>query len=99
MQRLLPLSFLIALFLGMTVESSLAQSESPGEPVVDVVKVDGVIDRAMAGYVEQTIADVSDHSILKDKNVKLNWQIAQANSLTAFAWDSDKVKIGRNGSA
>ena len=57
MRRLLPLSFLVALFLGMTVESSLAQSESPGEPVVDVVKVDGVIDPAMAGYLEQTIAE------------------------------------------
>ncbi len=43
-----------------------------------------------------TIADVSDFTELETKNVKLNAQIAANNSATAFYFDSDKVKIGRN---
>jgi hypothetical protein len=43
-----------------------------------------------------TIADVSDTTDLETKNAKLNAQIAANNSATAFYFDSDKVKIGRN---
>ena len=43
-----------------------------------------------------TISDVSDFTDLKSKNAKLNAQIAANNSATAFYFDSDKVKIGRN---
>src|SRR6185295_11974797 len=39
---------------------------------------------------------VSDFTDLKTKNAKLNAQIAANNSATAFYFDSDKVKIGRN---
>jgi carboxypeptidase family protein len=43
-----------------------------------------------------TISDVSDFTELKTKNAKLNAQIAANNSATAFYFDSDKIKIGRN---
>jgi hypothetical protein len=43
-----------------------------------------------------TIADVSDFTDLETMNVKLNAQIAPSNSATAFALNSDKVKLGRN---
>src|SRR5205085_12294530 len=43
-----------------------------------------------------TIANVSDKTTLPDWNGKLNWQIVPANSLTLFAWSSDKKKLGRN---
>ncbi len=43
-----------------------------------------------------TINDFSDKTTLEDWNVKLNAQITASNSATAFAWQSDKVKIGRN---
>ncbi|HEV8631968.1 MAG TPA: TonB-dependent receptor [Thermoanaerobaculia bacterium] len=43
-----------------------------------------------------TISDVSDFTDLKSKNAKLNAQIAANNSATAFYFDSEKVKIGRN---
>ncbi|HEX9944326.1 MAG TPA: TonB-dependent receptor [Thermoanaerobaculia bacterium] len=43
-----------------------------------------------------TIADVSDFTDLETANAKLNAQIAANNSATAFALNSDKVKIGRN---
>jgi hypothetical protein len=43
-----------------------------------------------------TIADVSDFTELETANVKLNAQLAPSNSATAFALQSDKVKIGRN---
>jgi hypothetical protein len=43
-----------------------------------------------------TIADVSDFTELETKNAKLNAQIAANNSATAFYFDSEKVKIGRN---
>src|SRR6185295_7707144 len=43
-----------------------------------------------------TISDVSDFTDLKTKNFKLNAQIAANNSATAFYFDNDKVKIGRN---
>ena len=43
-----------------------------------------------------TIADVSDFTELETMNVKLNAQLAPSNSATAFALQSDKVKIGRN---
>ncbi len=43
-----------------------------------------------------TISDVSDFTDLKTINVKLNAQILPSNSATAFYFDSDKVKIGRN---
>src|SRR5205085_12127938 len=55
MRRSLPLSRMVAVFFGMTLGSAAAKS--PREPVVDVVTVDGVIDHAMAGYLEGTIAD------------------------------------------
>jgi hypothetical protein len=43
-----------------------------------------------------TIADVSDFTDLESKNAKVNAQVSSANSATAFYFDSDKVKIGRN---
>ncbi len=44
----------------------------------------------------KTIDDVSDKTTLKDWNVKLNVQTTDANSATLFAWQSDKLKQGRN---
>jgi len=43
-----------------------------------------------------TINNFFDKTTLEDKNVKLNWQIVQSNSLTGFYFDSNKSKIGRN---
>jgi hypothetical protein len=43
-----------------------------------------------------TIADVGDHTTLESKNAKLNAQISSSNSATAWYFDSEKVKIGRN---
>ncbi len=43
-----------------------------------------------------TISDFSDKTTLEDWNVKVNAQVANNNSATLFAWQSDKVKIGRN---
>jgi len=43
-----------------------------------------------------TIDDFSDKTTLEDWNAKLNAQITASNSATAFAWNSDKVKKGRN---
>src|SRR5919198_2195405 len=54
MRRALALFFLLA--VPLILVSSPARA-SGSEPAVDVVKVDGVIDRAMAGYVEGTIRD------------------------------------------
>src|SRR5262249_46282810 len=45
-----------------------------------------------------TISDFFDKTTLEDKNVKLNWQVTQANSLTGFYFDSNKTKLGRNAS-
>jgi Ca-activated chloride channel family protein len=44
----------------------------------------------------RTIDDVSDKTTLEDWNVKLNAQLTDANSATVFAWQSDKIKQGRN---
>jgi hypothetical protein len=43
-----------------------------------------------------TVSDVSDFTELNTKNAKLNAQIAANNSATAFYFDSEKVKLGRN---
>ena len=43
-----------------------------------------------------TIADVSDFTDLETFNFKMNAQLTPANSATAFAMNSDKVKLGRN---
>jgi hypothetical protein len=45
-----------------------------------------------------TIDNVSDKTTLESWNAKVNAQITPANSASAFAWQSDKVKIGRNAS-
>src|SRR3954471_20808070 len=45
-----------------------------------------------------TISDFSDRTTLKDWNGKLNAQVTPTNSATLFAFDGDKVKIGRNAS-
>src|SRR5262249_59176560 len=37
-----------------------------------------------------------DRTTLESTNLKLNAQVTPANSLTAFGWNSDKVKNGRN---
>jgi hypothetical protein len=42
-----------------------------------------------------TISDFSDDTTLESANLKLTGQVTPTNSLTAFAWDSDKVKLGR----
>ncbi|HEV7670795.1 MAG TPA: TonB-dependent receptor [Thermoanaerobaculia bacterium] len=44
----------------------------------------------------RTINGFQDLSTLEDWNAKVNAQISASNSATAFAWQSDKVKIGRN---
>ncbi len=43
-----------------------------------------------------TISDFSDRTTLKDWNGKLNAQVTPANSATLFAFNGDKIKIGRN---
>jgi Ca-activated chloride channel homolog len=43
-----------------------------------------------------TIDDYSDETTLEDWNAKLNGQTGISNSVTLFAWQSDKVKTGRN---
>jgi hypothetical protein len=43
-----------------------------------------------------TISDFSDKTTLKDWNGKLNAQITPANSATVFAFNGDKIKLGRN---
>src|SRR3954447_20278387 len=43
-----------------------------------------------------TINDFSDKTTLKNWNGKLNAQITPANSATLFAFNGDKIKIGRN---
>jgi len=43
-----------------------------------------------------TVSDFTDSTTLEDWNFKLNGQLTPANSMSAFAWQSDKVKIGRN---
>jgi Carboxypeptidase regulatory-like domain len=45
-----------------------------------------------------TIDNVSDKTTLESWNAKVNAQITPANSASVFAWQSDKVKIGRNAS-
>jgi hypothetical protein len=45
-----------------------------------------------------TIDDVSDETTLTSWNGKLNGQITPSNSASAFVWQSDKVKSGRNAS-
>ncbi len=42
-----------------------------------------------------TISDFSDDTTLESANLKLTGQVTPSNSLTAFAWDSDKIKLGR----
>ena len=44
----------------------------------------------------KTISDFDDKTTLEDWNVKLDGQLTPSNSATAFAWQSDKVKLGRN---
>ena len=43
-----------------------------------------------------TIDDFSDLTTLEESNLKLNAQLSASNSASAFGWNSDKVKIGRN---
>ncbi|MCM2268685.1 MAG: TonB-dependent receptor [Thermoanaerobaculia bacterium] len=43
-----------------------------------------------------TSLDFPDNSLLETWNAKLNWQVAQNNSATAFFSNNDKTKIGRN---
>jgi len=43
-----------------------------------------------------TISDFSDRTTLKDWNGKLNAQITPSNSAALFAFNGDKIKIGRN---
>ncbi|HEV2852997.1 MAG TPA: TonB-dependent receptor [Thermoanaerobaculia bacterium] len=45
-----------------------------------------------------TIDDVSDKTTLESWNAKVNAQVTPSNSASVFAWQSDKVKIGRNAS-
>jgi hypothetical protein len=45
-----------------------------------------------------TIDNVSDKTTLKDWNTKLNAQVSSTNSATAFVWQSEKIKLGRNAS-
>src|SRR5262249_16108897 len=43
-----------------------------------------------------TISNFSDKTTLKDWNGKLNAQLTPSNSAAAFAFNSDKIKTGRN---
>ena len=43
-----------------------------------------------------TINDFRDDTTLRDWNVKLNAQVTPSNSATGFAWQSEKIKEGRN---
>ena len=43
-----------------------------------------------------TLDDFSDKTTLKDWNGKLNAQVTPTNSATAFAFNGDKIKTGRN---
>jgi hypothetical protein len=43
-----------------------------------------------------TVSDFSDDTTLEDWNLKLNGQLTPSNSATAFFWQSDKIKLGRN---
>ena len=45
-----------------------------------------------------TVNDFSDKTTLKDWNGKLNAQLTPTNSATAFAFNGDKIKLGRNAS-
>ena len=45
-----------------------------------------------------TISDFPDTTTLESWNFKLNGQLSERNSATAFGWQSDKVKIGRDAS-
>jgi outer membrane receptor for ferrienterochelin and colicin len=45
-----------------------------------------------------TINNFSDKTTLKDWNGKLNAQVTPGNSATLFAFNGDKVKLGRNAS-
>lgn len=45
-----------------------------------------------------TIDDYSDDTTLESANLKLTGQVTPSNSLTAFVWDSDKIKLGRGAS-
>ncbi len=44
----------------------------------------------------RTISGFKDFTTLESWNAKINAQISASNSATLFAWQSDKVKIGRN---
>jgi hypothetical protein len=44
----------------------------------------------------RTISNFSDRTTLESYNAKVNGQITPGNSATAFVWNSEKVKIGRN---
>jgi len=44
----------------------------------------------------KTINDFSDRTTLKSYDGKLTGQLTAANSATAFLWNSDKIKLGRN---
>ena len=62
MRRLAPLFLLASVLLALGARSASAASAptegpGPGEPVVDVVKVDGVIDNSMRDYLLGTIDD------------------------------------------
>ena len=46
----------------------------------------------------KTINNFSDRTTLESENIKLNGQVTQGNSLTAFVWNSEKTKLGRNAS-
>jgi hypothetical protein len=43
-----------------------------------------------------TVSDFSDDSSIEDWNLKLNGQVTPSNSASAFFWQSDKIKLGRN---
>ena len=45
-----------------------------------------------------TISDFPDQTTLESWNFKINGQLSPSNSITGFAWQSDKVKIGRDAS-
>ncbi|HWN44100.1 MAG TPA: carboxypeptidase regulatory-like domain-containing protein, partial [Thermoanaerobaculia bacterium] len=80
-----------------------------GNRIVDVVdygaEVGGPIIKERfwfwGSYSEQqidllTVNNFSDDSTLEDWNLKLNGQVTPSNSATAFFWQSDKIKLGRN---
>lgn len=90
---------------GGTAQGELKQ----GNRIVDVAEYGAEIGGPLVkeklwiwgAYAEQkidllTVSDFSDSTEITDWNLKLNAQVTPSNSATAFVWQDDKIKLGRN---